>query len=285
MDFIDLNHTRIAYKKVGQGPDVVFVHGWPVDSKTYRYVLPELSKYFTCHLFDLPGAGESIWSRQTPISLEGHCKTLQEIVAQLDLNEYALVAHDSGGVFARYLAANDASRVTGLVLSNTDLADHHPANVARLVQLANLPGFSALFRILLRFKAFRLSGSFGKGMFYDLEKFEGEFGDLYIRPLAYDRQALKGQMQLIYGWDWAFLDELTHLHKKIKAPVQLIWGREDVIFPLKQARTMQKEFAGHVELHVVKGSRLYVQEEQPDAFLHHALPFLHHCFEPFGASV
>ena len=276
--FINLNHSRIAYSCVGSGPDVLFVHGWPVDSKTYRYVVPELSKHFTCHLFDLPGAGETIWTKQTPISLEGHCETLCELVDALGLKQYALVAHDSGGVFARYLAANDPDRVQGMVLSNTDIPGHHPANVAKLVSSAKLPGFQMLLRLLLNNKAFRVSHYFGKGMFYDLDKFEGEFGDLYIRPLARNRQTLNGQMQLIHGWDWALLDNLTCLHRQIKAPVQLIWGRNDVIFPLKYARSMVDEFGGSVELQVVRNSRLYVQEEQPEAFLQHALPFLQTCF-------
>ncbi|MFK7805344.1 MAG: alpha/beta fold hydrolase [Anaerolineae bacterium] len=277
-NFIDLKHSRIAHKAVGNGPDLVFVHGWPLDSRTYRHIVPELSKHFTCHLIDLPGVGETIWDDQTPIGIEAHCHTLREVVDALNLSSYALVAHDSGGVFARHLAANDPDRVRGLVLSNTDIPRHYSPTLKLLVNSAKLPGASFLMRLLLRIRLFRLSKYFGKGMFYDLEQFEGEFGDLYIRPLYQDKKVLNGQMQLIYGWDWDFLDQLTEIHGRIKAPVQLIWGANDVIFPLNKGRPMANEFGAGAEFKVIKKSRLYVQEEQPEAFLQHALPFLQSCF-------
>ena len=147
------------------------------------------------------------------------------------------------------------------MLSNTDVPDHHPANVKLLVNASRIPGARFLLGMLLRLPAFRLSNFFGKGIFYDLEKFEGEFGDLFIRPLYREQKVLKGQMQLINSWDWAFLDNLAEIHEQISAPVQLIWGRNDVIFPLKLGKQMMADFGGDVELKVIKNSRLYVQEE------------------------
>ena len=277
-NFIDLKHSRIAHTAVGSGPDLVFVHGWPLDSRTYRHVIPELSKHFTCHLIDLPGVGETVWNKQTPISIEAHCHTLREVVDALNLSSYALVAHDSGGMFARHLAAHDPDRVRGLVLSNTDIPGYHSPTLKLLVNSAGLPGVSVLMRLLIRNQMFRLSKYFGKGMYYDLDQFEGEFGDLYIRPLYQDKEVLNGQMQLIYGWNWDFIDDLTAIHSQIKAPVQLIWGENDVIFPLKEARPMVNEFGSGAELKVVKESCLYVHEEQPEQFVEHALPFLQSCF-------
>ncbi|MEM8863224.1 MAG: alpha/beta hydrolase [Chloroflexota bacterium] len=277
-NFIDLKYSSIAHTKVGSGPDLVFVHGWPVDSRTYRYVVPELSKHFTCHLIDLPGAGKTIWNQQTPISLKGHCETLHQIIEALNLDSYALVAHDSGGVFARYMGANDQSKVRGMILSNTDIPRYYSPTLKLLVNSAKLPGYNWLMRTLLRFPAFRLSKYFGRGMFYDLKKFEGEFGDFYIRPLYQDKKVLTGKLQLIYTWNWDFLDDLTSIHARIKAPIQFIWGKNDVIFPLTKGREMLSEFNTKTDFKVIKRSRLYVQEEQPEQFVQHALPFLKNCF-------
>ena len=46
-----------AYRRVGVGPDVLFVHGWPVSGATFRTLLPHLVDHVTCHVVDLPGAG------------------------------------------------------------------------------------------------------------------------------------------------------------------------------------------------------------------------------------
>src|SRR5262245_53887289 len=57
--FLDVGHSRLAYRRFGQGPDVVLVHGWPLHSATFRRLVPLLADAFTCHLFDLPGAGQT----------------------------------------------------------------------------------------------------------------------------------------------------------------------------------------------------------------------------------
>src|SRR5262245_49620105 len=56
---IDVGHSRVAYYRFGSGPDLVFVHGWPLHAATFRKVVPELATAFTCHLIDLPGAGQT----------------------------------------------------------------------------------------------------------------------------------------------------------------------------------------------------------------------------------
>jgi pimeloyl-ACP methyl ester carboxylesterase len=45
--FLDVGTGEVAYRRVGNGPDVLFVHGWPVSSATYRTLLPHLSEHVT----------------------------------------------------------------------------------------------------------------------------------------------------------------------------------------------------------------------------------------------
>ena len=37
--FLDVGGAEVAYRRVGSGPDVLFVHGWPVNSATFRTCL------------------------------------------------------------------------------------------------------------------------------------------------------------------------------------------------------------------------------------------------------
>ena len=55
--YLDVGAGEAAYRCVGTGPDVLFVHGWPVSSATFRKLLPHLVDHVTCHVIDLPGAG------------------------------------------------------------------------------------------------------------------------------------------------------------------------------------------------------------------------------------
>src|SRR5437773_1117786 len=58
--YIELDHARIATWSIGQGPDLVFVHGWPLWSATFRRIAPLLAKDFRLHFFDLPGTGWTV---------------------------------------------------------------------------------------------------------------------------------------------------------------------------------------------------------------------------------
>mgnify|MGYP003141836567 FL=1 len=46
---------------IGQGPDLVLVHGWSMHSGVWSPLLELLSEHFRCHLVDLPGHGQSDW--------------------------------------------------------------------------------------------------------------------------------------------------------------------------------------------------------------------------------
>ncbi|MCA9589051.1 MAG: alpha/beta fold hydrolase, partial [Myxococcales bacterium] len=59
---IDIGHSKIAYRRFGKGPDLLFIHGWPLNQHTWRDVAPALADEFTCHLVDLPGSGDTEWS-------------------------------------------------------------------------------------------------------------------------------------------------------------------------------------------------------------------------------
>ena len=98
----------MAYRRVGDGPDVLFVHGWPVSGATFRTLLPHLTDHVTCHLIDLPGAGSSQFTAETPLTIENHIHSLRRAVDLLDLSEVAVVGHDSGGLIARHALAGDA---------------------------------------------------------------------------------------------------------------------------------------------------------------------------------
>ncbi|RKZ79594.1 MAG: pimeloyl-[acyl-carrier protein] methyl ester esterase [Gammaproteobacteria bacterium] len=50
-------------KVIGQGPDLVMLHGWSMHSAVWHDLADELAKNFTLHLVDLPGHGQSSWQQ------------------------------------------------------------------------------------------------------------------------------------------------------------------------------------------------------------------------------
>ena len=49
-------------KVMGQGPDLVMLHGWSMNSAVWHDLAEDLAKSYTLHLVDLPGHGQSDWA-------------------------------------------------------------------------------------------------------------------------------------------------------------------------------------------------------------------------------
>src|SRR5262245_19631976 len=123
---LDTGTARLFHQQTGSGPDLVFVHGWPLHGETFRAIVPRLPSRFTCHVIDLPGAGKTEWTDDTRIDVRGHTDTLLRAIDALKLERFAFVAHDSGAAIARIAAAELGSRRAWLVLGNTEIPGYHP---------------------------------------------------------------------------------------------------------------------------------------------------------------
>jgi pimeloyl-ACP methyl ester carboxylesterase len=270
-DKLDLGHSRIAYWRMGSGPDLVFVHGWPLHSATFREVVPLLTDSFTCHLLDLPGAGQS--TSTAPITFDAYVATVREAVQRIGLARYAFVAHDSGGLVARHVAVDNRD-VAGLVLCGTELPGHRAWLIRLLSATAKLPFGSWVVRSILKSRALRRSPLGFRGVFADLAHIEGEFFELFLAPLCNSAAKLDQQLEVVRTFDWSLLDRLSEVHAKITAPVHLIWGSDDGLFPIRRARRMTAEFPGGATFSEITNAKTFVHEEHPHAFVEHARPFL-----------
>ncbi|MDB4976750.1 MAG: alpha/beta hydrolase fold, partial [Myxococcaceae bacterium] len=215
--FVDVGHSELAYWKFGSGPDLVFVHGWPLHAATYRAIVPALAESFTCHLFDLPGAGKSVSAKDAPIDFQSHARALRSALDALALARYSLLGHDSGGLVARLVAANDR-RVEKLVLSGTEITRHHSLLVRLFVMLSRAPFGAALLRVALSFRWLRRSTLGFGACFAQLEHLDGDFDDLFIAPIRASTKIASRQLAHLRTLDWRIVDELAATHARILAP-------------------------------------------------------------------
>ena len=272
--FIRAGSERIAFRKVGTGPALVLLHGWPMSGHSWTPLLPYLTEHFTCYLPDTPGLGESGWNASTDLSLPGLGRIMKRFVEALGLESYSIMAYDTGGSVARELAARDRERVRGLVLLPTEIPFKHPPMVVALQKLMGLPGATSVFRALLKQKWY-LRSSYGFGLcFYDRSFIDDAYIATHVQPLVDSPKRMEGAIRYALAIDWNDVDALADVHKRIAAPVLLVWGEKDKFFPVAQAREMVGQFhhcAGFVS---VPRTRLLVHEERPDAVAEAAVPFL-----------
>jgi haloalkane dehalogenase len=271
--FIDVGHSRLAYWCFGEGPDLVFVHGWPVHAATFRRLVPALARDFRCHFLDLPGAGHTEADPSAPFGLVEHGETLRRAIDRLGLGRYGFIAHDSGAAMAR-LAAADDDRVSCLVLGNTEIPGHRPLMVELYLKLTKFPAAMGLFRKAMRSRAVRHSSLGFGGCFEDPRYMDGEFHELFVAPMLDSDAVWAEQSRLLASLDFGVVDRMAETHARIKAPVLLVWGSDDPFFPLEKARGMVHQFPGGAEIKVISGAKLFAHEDHAPAFLAYARPFL-----------
>ena len=264
--FIELSDCSLPYWKIGTGPDLVFVHGWPLDSRTWRASVEQLRAAFTCHLIDLPRAGRSEWTDETRIGVKAYGDILLEAVSRMELGpgKVGFIGQDTGGSYARLAAAEMPGRVSGLVLGNTETPYQHSVFLKALFLLGKLPGLEGVLRTALRMRPGRsclllMAGRHRKHL-------HGEFTRMFLQPLVRDRQKMAGAADILRHIRVREFDDLRAAHEKITAPVRLVWGRSDIWFTRRSAQRMLREFGGPATLEVLRPGRLMIHEEQAQLF-------------------
>jgi haloalkane dehalogenase len=271
--FQDVGSAEIAYRKFGAGPALLLVHGWPLSGLTFRKILPKLAEHFTCIVPDSPGAGETRFKKDHDFSFTGQANAYAHFVEALALSNFSILAHDTGATISRQLALTVPARVEKLVLIDTEIPGHRPPFISLYQQLTKLPLAADSFQLLLRSSVFRESAMGFGGCFVDKRLLGGDFHAHFIEPMIQSRARMVSQIRYLQGIDWALVDGLKDRHREIKAPVQLIWGEADEIFPAARAEEMVPQFTD-CRLIKIPGAALFPHEETPERVTHHALEFL-----------
>jgi pimeloyl-ACP methyl ester carboxylesterase len=151
---VTLPQARVAYRESGSDDPILFVHGWPVSSLTWRKVIPALEPSHRCIAVDLMGAGDTEAGLESDFSIPAQANMLAVFLDALDLASVTLIAHDSGATIARALAAEQPQRFPRFVLFDTEVPGHVPRMVALLHRVFRLPGSAHLLGRLLRSRTF-----------------------------------------------------------------------------------------------------------------------------------
>ena len=271
--FLDVGNAEIACRTYGSGPPLLLLHGWPLHGLTFRKIVPALAEYFTCHVIDFPGAGESRWNDRTGFGMREQAESAKLFAEKLGLRSYSIVSHDTGGTIARQLALIDADRVEKLVAIGTEIPHHRPPWIRFFQWLSYIPGADLGFRANMRSASFLRSARGFGGCFSNLDLIDGDFHELFVQPLLDSPNLRLGQRRRLRGIDWALLDSLAERHAGIRARVLLLWGAEDPVFPAEEARRMVPQFR---DCHFVSipAAKLFVHEERPAEVARECLAFL-----------
>lgn len=253
----------LAVLDEGSGEPVVMLHGIPTHSYLWRDVARIVSVSRRVIAPDLLGFGFSEKPDDADLSPTGQADVLNEALAELGVESYALVGHDYGALVACELLARDPERVSRLVLTNTSMQRAAWTSTSLLSPLAWLrvpfagEASMAAARPFMLKQAFALYVAERRRLTHDTmalywHPFDQGFGRTLLRLARENRL----DDEAFHRWKAALYD--------YKRPALVVWGALDPTFRFNQAHEIVN-LLPDCRFEVFKHSNHFIQEDRPQA--------------------
>jgi len=230
------NGKRLRIARVGQGPPIVFLHGYPENLQIWSCVAPLLADRFEVIAFDWPGMGYSEeWPGGATPQLMAN--RLLAILDELELQRPTIVGLDMGGQPALAFAAMYPDRVDRLVVMNSLVfGDEQTSWEIRLLRKFGFNRFA--LRMLPRIIFHRAERTFLTS---------GEHIDEFLRNdfrTAFSSAAVRRFISKMCAGYQGTLNQLPALYKAIRCPTLILWAEFDKHFPVVQATRLHRTITG-----------------------------------------
>ena len=114
---VTANGVALFTREVGQGPDVIVLHGGP--GAHHDYLLPQFDALATgrrLRYYDQRGGGRSPVARDVPVGWQEHVADLDALLTHWSLPQATLLGYSWGGLLALLYATEHPDRVARLAL-------------------------------------------------------------------------------------------------------------------------------------------------------------------------
>jgi 4,5:9,10-diseco-3-hydroxy-5,9,17-trioxoandrosta-1(10),2-diene-4-oate hydrolase len=251
---LDAGGGRIRYLRTGAGPPVVLLHGFAASIYTWKDVIPALAASHEVVALDFPGFGDSSIPR--PLDVAAYPGHVLAVMDRLGIGRASLVGNSLGGLVAIELAAEHPARVERLVLLDSAGFNLAPEDRPRLLRIVGSPAVAPL---LARLPVRRRLVAFGlRQVFHDDGLVTDERIDAYARPMMRPG-AIAATAELLAGRVPGSIEDRL---ARVRAPVLILWGREDRWIPMAHARRFADLLPG-ARLAILDGCGHVPQEEKP----------------------
>ncbi|MGO4884964.1 MAG: alpha/beta fold hydrolase [Bryobacteraceae bacterium] len=229
---VEIYGQQIYYQEAGAGPNVILLHGLGADRTAWAMTLPALQGKFHVYVPDQIGFGQSA----KPL-IDYRVATLVDFLnafcQKLGIAKATLVGNSMGGWVALDFALAHPEKVDRLVL--VDSAGYSPKRTGsppltrELLEGLNpstVAGEKQLMAVVFHNKNFA-SEQFAEQAFAGhLQRNDGYTIDRFIDSILRGEDLVDGRLGAI------------------KAPTLVVWGREDALVPLANAKALAEDISG-----------------------------------------
>jgi 3-oxoadipate enol-lactonase len=129
---IKVGRNDIAYKEMGKGETVVFLHGFCGNMGYWEKIAPELSREFRVILIDLRGHGNSS-TNDVSFTIDDLAKDIKEVLESLQVGQFYLFGHSLGGYVTLSLVEHYPEKLKGYgLIHSTAYPDSDEAKTGRI---------------------------------------------------------------------------------------------------------------------------------------------------------
>jgi len=248
-DDLILSGRKVHFWKGGKGQGLLLIHSaWGDAEMSWSSVWGRLSDAFTVIAPDLPGFGQSSPITRPTLSAMAH--SLKELIEALNLDRVIVGGNSFGAAVALQFACDFPETTIQLVLVDGGYMPVFPGVLRKLIAW---PPVNQAFRRLMLY--FSFSSQALKESFVDPSQLPPDFFAVIRRNALVNAPVV--------------FDTLMNLPGPLpvpKIPTFLIWGKQDRLTPIRQAKVLQKRFHGTM-LISIDGAGHMPQVERPQEFI------------------
>ncbi len=264
---IDTPSGRICYIEQGTGTVALFVHGVLLNKHLWRHQLTGLSDLRRCIAVDLLAHGDTEIDPAQDVSMTANAKMLREVLDALKIDRVDLVGNDSGGGICQIFAALYPDRIRTLTLTNCDAHDNWPPPAfLPFLAMAAAGGLSdALSGMLADKSVFRSPSALGPAYEHPENITDADI-DIYLKPFVQSTRRIRDLERFLAAFDNRQTVVIEPQLKKLRTPTLIVWGTDDVFFPVSWAHWLAKTIPGARPPVELAGARIFFPEERADEF-------------------
>jgi pimeloyl-ACP methyl ester carboxylesterase len=271
--FVNTPSGRIAFVEHGEGSPALFVHGVPLNGFHWRHVMKALGDCRRCIALDLMGLGYSEIAAGQDVSFTAQARMIGEFIAALGLDRVDLVANDSGGAIAQIFAAHNPGRLRSLTLTNCDVHDGWPPEaILPNIEAARMGTLAGAFEQLLK-NPEATRARFARA-YADPAVLTDEVIRLYFEPILQNACRRDAFHRYFLAFDSRQTVVIEPLLRQLRVPTLIVWGLNDIFFPVKWAHWLRATIPGAVAVVEVPEAKLFFAEDRPEALIEPLRHFL-----------
>jgi pimeloyl-ACP methyl ester carboxylesterase len=262
---VRLHGQRVCYRKTGEGPPIILIHGITSSSSNWNAIAERLAENHTVLAPDLLGHGDSAKPRGD-YSMGAFASGVRDLMVALGIPRATIVGHSLGGGVAMQFAYQFPELTERLALVSSGGLGR---DVHSFLRAATIPGAELVIPLLAGRRVIGAGRAVGRVLdrvgiklgndVLEMARGHASLGDSKTRAAFVHtlRTIVDPAGQRVRATDRLYL--AAHL------PVLIIWGARDRIIPVSHGRSAHELMPGS-RLEVFERSGHFAHLDEPDRF-------------------